>query len=234
MYFGKIYKWDGVVKKILVSVMADRKNKTSIRGMECIRSNWMSQNYDNVEIETYYGLCENNKNYDFRDDEVVVNVEESLPNVFYKTLEYLETILEKDFDFFYRTSSSCYVHIERLRSYIEKQPTTNFVGGIEGFYGNYRFFSGGGFILSRDLVEYIVENKNKIPYIFVDDVSIGNFVLNKNPIFKQLPRINFRNGRWIEEGNLEMIDECWHWYVQTAYNCEHLFGELWNEHRICG
>ena len=100
-----------------------------------------------------------------------------------KTIAFFEYCIEnEDFDFILRANCGSYIDIERLLYFIkvlslDKQDT--YLGWWCPVYGT---ASGAGYLLSRDVVKLLVENKDKLhywnhPHFVMDDVSVGRLLL---------------------------------------------------------
>ena len=124
-----------------------------------------------------------------------------IPGILYKTVEALSFFLSADssYDFIWRTNLSSVLDFAGLQRYIETiSSSKRFYGGYIGLgslnNGSSTFFaSGAGFLMSRDVGEYLVENKQFLRWDLIDDVAIGALL---EPVFAIVP-----------------IDRCW---VQTG------------------
>ena len=115
-----------------------------------------------------------------------------------KTLKAFKySLVHEDFDFILRTNLSSFFDIVSLINYLNDSPTTNFYSGsIEYFPYNLNnintylsFCSGSGFIVSKDLVERLVHDKESCPIDFPDDVWIASRLINIER--KPFSRIDF-------------------------------------------
>jgi hypothetical protein len=100
--------------------------------------------------------------------------------------------------FVWRTNLSSVLDFEGLQRYLGTISSTGFYGGYIGLgslnNGSSTFFaSGAGFLMSRDVAEYLLENKQFLRWDLIDDVAIGALL---EPKFGIVP-----------------IDRCW---VQTG------------------
>jgi hypothetical protein len=100
--------------------------------------------------------------------------------------------------FIWRTNLSSVLDFAGLQRYLETINLTGVYGGYIGLgslnNGSSTFFaSGAGFLMSRDVAEYLVENKQFLRWDLIDDVAIGALL---EPKFSIVP-----------------IDRCW---VQTG------------------
>ena len=121
-----------------------------------------------------------------------------IPGILYKTIEALSYFLSSDssYDFVWRTNLSSVIDFYGLQQYIlGLDKRTGFYGGYVGKAVNENIFfaSGAGFLMSRDVADYLVANKASLRYDLIDDVAIGALL---EPKFGVVP-----------------IDRCW---VQTG------------------
>ncbi len=118
-----------------------------------------------------------------------------IPGILHKTVEALSYFLSTDstYTHIWRTNLSSVFDFVGLEKYLDTIPSTNFYGGYVGKADDIFFASGAGFLLSRDVAEYLVANKASLRYDLIDDVAIGALL---EPKFSIVP-----------------IDRCW---VQTG------------------
>jgi hypothetical protein len=101
-------------------------------------------------------------------------------------MEAFKKLLEYPWDYIFKTDNSSYVYKPELVRILESKPRKNFYGGH--LYGNPKyhhllrdpFLWGEGFALSRDVVEFLVEEYQSHPIsrTGVEDVHIG-MILDK-------------------------------------------------------
>ena len=119
-----------------------------------------------------------------------------IPGILHKTVEALSYFLSLNsaFDFVWRTNLSSVVDFDGLHKYVSNiDKHTGFYGGYVGKAQDMFFASGAGFLMSRDVAEYLVANKASLRYDLIDDVAIGALL---EPKFGIVP-----------------IDRCW---IQTG------------------
>ena len=139
---------------------------------------------DNFELD-----CENQTLF-VKGDECLI------PGILHKTIEALSYFLSLNsaFDFVWRTNLSSVVDFDGLHKYVSNiDKHTGFYGGYVGKALDMFFVSGAGFLMSRDVAEYLVANKASLRYDLIDDVAIGALL---EPKFGIVP-----------------IDRCW---IQTG------------------
>ena len=142
-----------------------------------------------------FELDRENKTLFVRGDECLI------PGILHKTVEALSYFLSltPTYDYVWRTNLSSVLDFAGLQQYLSSLDKPN------GFYGGYIgkalsddcnpifFASGAGFLMSRDVALYLVENKSLLRWDLIDDVAIGALL---EPRFGIVP-----------------IDRCW---VQTG------------------
>ena len=132
---------------------------------------------------------------------------EGRENLYYKTIDGFQWLIEnKEFDYIMRTSAGTYVDLKILKNYLENFGIQdNLYFGHPNAYDNshappsqprtVKYGSGCGFIVSRNLIEEMVKNRNNIEFVrsryasatIADDVTIGKYLINDLGI----PMINY-------------------------------------------
>jgi hypothetical protein len=100
----------------------------------------------------------------------------------------------------------------KIHSGLSKENT---YAGVIGEHRENQFVSGAGYWLSRDNVEFILNNKDKIDYNSqLDDVVIGGLMASRNK--KYSPRYNIINNENIEDKRelLENIISSGHYHIR--------------------
>ena len=175
-------------KKILIVVLSfDKEPYVSLENT--IRNTWAREKPEGVEIIYYYG---NSKEDKLLGDKLYLNSPEGLRNVSKKTLKMYEYVFENfEFDYVYRTNSSSYVNITKLKEFIVDKPLNKFYSGVVGNSPQgIKFASGSGYFISHDLIELVLNNKNKWDNSLIDDVALGKLLSHKNIKITRGTRIN--------------------------------------------
>ena len=138
-----------------------------------------------------------------------------IPGILHKTVEALSFFLSMDpsIEFVWRTNLSSVLDFAGLQRYVESISLKSSDGGAlsggalsKGFYGGYIgkavgenifFASGAGFLMSRDVAEYLVSNRDSLRWDLIDDVAIGALL---EPKFG----IQFIERLWIQNGDEEI------------------------------
>jgi len=118
--------------------------------------------------------------------------ESYIPGILNKTIKSFEYCLNNfEFDYIYRTNLSSFIDFYKAYDYLDKIKF-NYGGCGIGYHEKTYFASGCGFILSREGVKTLVDNKNLLDYNIYDDVAIGK-LLTKYYNIISLPRVDITN-----------------------------------------
>lgn len=84
----------------------------------------------------------------------------------------------RSWDYMARVNASTYVRKQTLLNYVQDIPTSGLYRGLvtDAPHGGKYCWGGGGFIISRDVVEKIVANGHKMDHREMEDVSLGKLV----------------------------------------------------------
>ena len=152
--------------------------------LEIPRENFKNTNYYFVQFK------ENQENeISIENDFIYIKGKESLMNILYKTVKAMEYVFS-DYDYIIRTNVSTLINVPKLLTFLENKPTTlytsplmstlnwlDFNSGItdSSFFGTI-FASGTSIIISKNVVENILNNKSKLNHNVLDDVAIGIYI----------------------------------------------------------
>jgi hypothetical protein len=187
--------------RLLILVLS-AKNPPYDELTDAIRKTWGSVERDDLDVLYYYG--NGKRKYTYQEgDEIYTPHEETYENIGYKTIDSFKHVLENyNFDYLFRTNSSSYLCIDRLLESIKSAPRERYYAGWPGRYRVPRaerrqypliirrllyvfdklsppfipFASGSGYILSRDLVQLVVNKQHKWDHSYIDDVALGLFL----------------------------------------------------------
>ena len=104
-------------------------------------------------------------------------IKESYNTMGRKMLQAFEWVLKnKKFDYIARINSSCFVDKKELIKYIQNLPESNVLSGLVVPAGSYKpwLWGGGQFILSKDIVQKIVDNQLKWNHKLMEDQAISD------------------------------------------------------------
>ena len=218
-------------KDIVMLVIASRSDiyDQMINKYWCYLIKYIKEN--NYSIKIYLLFGNNVKTDDLNlndDDKLILNTPESyMPGILIKTIESFKIINNLyDYKHIIRTNLSSFFIVENILKISENLNDNNIYAGVNGIQPaqNIPFVSGSGFWLSRDIVNIILNNKNKLNKNLVDDVSIGN-ILNNNNINKYiLDRYNLVNGIEISDKKnlIEDIIKKEHYHIRINSNNKNL------------
>lgn len=134
----------------------------------------------NPSFECYF-IEYHSGSMELKDDTFYLPGKESYEGVITKTLDSFDYFMKKDtYDFIIRTNLSSFWNFHNLENVLKTFPTKGVYSGIRGVHENkIPFVSGSGFIMTPDVVELIIENRELIEAVnIIDDVDIG-YVLVK-------------------------------------------------------
>ena len=157
---------------IIILVLSFDGPPYSIIEEQGIRQTWLTEVTEDDEVIFYYG---NHSCVERVGDKLFLPVSEGWKLVGAKTLAAFQYVIENyDFCYIYRTNSSSYVDIKRLKDYIKDKPKENYYNGVIGCHaGKIPFCSGSGFFLSKDLVQKVVENQSSWNHEYQDDAALS-------------------------------------------------------------
>lgn len=113
------------------------------------------------------------------DKVIYLNTQDTFANMGKKAVEGFEWALaNRDFDYLARPNASCYVRKQLLGEYVQGLPDSNLYLGLKtaSCYGVDYMWGGGAYILSRDVVKLIVDNKHLWNHNYTEDVSISDLL----------------------------------------------------------
>lgn len=90
-------------------------------------------------------------------------------------LAYEWALQNKEFDYVARVNASCYVDKKNLIKFVENLPETNVFAGVETDSQNgFRYLWGGcQYIISKDVLQKIVDNKHLWMHQYMEDESMS-------------------------------------------------------------
>lgn len=157
--------------KVLILVLSARRDPWD-KLMDTSIQTWDAEDHPQTQTLYYCG-----KSTEPSTEKVFYSpaLTEELEDVSSRTIEAFEKALTiPDWDFLARPNSSCYVHKKNLVKFCEALPKENILYGLltSGGRGVQLLWGGGQYIISRDVVEKMVVNKNKWNHKLMDDESI--------------------------------------------------------------
>lgn len=108
-----------------------------------------------------------------------------------RTLSAFEFVLkDSNWEYLWRANVSNYVYTPCLLSMIEDLPKKSLAAGVINYFGNIPYLSGAGYLLSRDVVERVIENARFWNNIYLDDVALGHLLLDLNITLLPIERLS--------------------------------------------
>lgn len=107
------------------------------------------------------------------------DVANDLHSMGHKNLAMFEWALEnKSFDYVARVNASCYVDKKQLIKYVQTLPETNLIAGaVADSQNGFPYLWGGAqYIISRDVVQKIVDNKAQWQHKYMEDEAMSLLV----------------------------------------------------------
>lgn len=166
--------------KFLVLVICASNNDTYNDLESAIRQTWASIQDDRWEIFYLYSDPSVQKPY-LEGDKFIAKSHEQLTTIGRKMIQAFEFFYENyEFDYIFRTNLSSYVDLPKLAEILE---SNNFnYDGVKGSHAGIQFASGAGYVISKDLVSFVINNKDKWNHTLIDDLALGK-IMNDNRIF---------------------------------------------------
>lgn len=131
---------------------------------------------------------------------------EATERVFEKTIEAFKIILPTSYDYIVRTNLSSVWNFQKLLDFCKTLPKEKTFCGVLGNPG----ISGAGMILSPDVVQLLVDNRNSIDRCMWDDVDFGK-------IAARCAISSIPGSRWNLYSRQD-VDSCWnlgyHYYLK--------------------
>jgi hypothetical protein len=145
---------------------------------------------NNYNIKIYFLFDEIPKHLDISEKNIICNNQKVnlIPGVLKKTIFGFEYINKKyNYKHILRTNLSSFFIIDQLVKINKELADKNIYAGIT----THNLVSGAGFWLSSDNINYIINNKDKLNYNIIDDLSL--FILLKNKKTTKLGRYDYYN-----------------------------------------
>jgi hypothetical protein len=94
-----------------------------------------------------------------------------------------------EFDFLFMTTSSSYIRLKELKKLLSQQNPVEFFGGASAYEGA-NFAAGSNRVLSRDLVQNLLDNPFDYLPFPIEDLSLSRSVLKKGVRLMRLPHLD--------------------------------------------
>ena len=163
------------MKKVLILVVSVQTPPYG-KMIDTSLQTWDSVAVDGVETVFY---CSRPKQFN-TDKIIYIDVDESYFTMGYKMLAAFDwAMANKEFDYIARVNASCYVDKKQLINYVQSLPDKNVFACLEvaATETEQKWSWGGGqFILSKDIVELILKNRNAWNHSIMEDKAIGHLM----------------------------------------------------------
>lgn len=186
---------------------------------------------DEVKIWYVWGAGRNKKD----DNDYITDFHEDRGAILKKTLSFIEWYRNEPFDYIFRVNDGAYIDIPNMLEFLKDKPRERFYCGTPGSVDGIRFCSGSGFFLSRDLVQMIYENKWEFHDRHIDDVAIGEFMMNHGvPVDERATRVILYYDEWTRTIGENVVTKeefgdtkVYHWRLRCddgmrEVDCEHM------------
>jgi hypothetical protein len=187
------------MKKVLILVLSSDFAPYS-KMIETSRNTWDSVNIEGSET-IFYCSQKDNPTKQNTSKVLYFNVGNSLWDMGHKNIAMFERALQnKEFDYVARVNASCYVNKKALVGYVQDLPNENVFAGAQAMsvHGYAYMWGGCQYLLSKDVIQKIVDNKEKWNHSQMEDESISLLLRELNVPFS----IGY-------SGAIDDMEECW-------------------------
>jgi len=126
--------------------------------------------------------------------DLVCGNEEKIKTIGYKTISSFRHLLDNyEFDYIFRCCAGSYIDQGNLKAFLEDKPREGLYCGAKGYVRGITYASGSGYVLSRDLVKYVVDNESKWKHNLIDDVALGQMMEKVVTLDEGAKRIHMPN-----------------------------------------
>lgn len=198
--------------------------------VDICKRTWIEQSKknENIKIFSIYGRDHTN-NYMFideqniliYDDSIIVNTPDRRNNLLRKTIKSMEYCLKHypDYTHYFRPNCGSYINTRLLYNFLSDKPLERYYSAINGIYQNIKYASGSCILMSKDIVQFLVDNQDKLEYngnILMDDVSIGYGLLsNGYLLYNDALRIDCPDAQTLIQN---FNTKCYHYYFCHTIN----------------
>lgn len=129
-----------------------------------------------------------------------------------------------EFDYVIRTNVSSYWNLQRLLEMLDRAPRNDLYMGVIGksyipkLDAELEFISGAGIILSKDIVELILKNREQIESNFIDDIALGILARNLNVKITDAKRKNIGEISRLICIPLHQLSQEYHFRLRSDFN----------------
>lgn len=207
-------------KKVIILIISHKK-EPYLTLEQTIRNTWASIKYPDIQVLFLHskpGITPYINN-----DELFVNGVEDMLNIGYKTINAYDYCLNNlHCDYVYRTNLSSYIYQKGLYDYINTLTIDNIYSGIIGNHNGLKFVSGCGYLLSKNLMQYVVDNKHIWDHVsHYDDVSLAKVLQSASITPSYNTRIDITTTSALQSFDVSTIQDCFHFRCKNEYDRSH-------------
>lgn len=159
------------MKKVLIGVISCQQAPYGEMVETSLRT-WDSVDVEGCETVYFFG----NPQKQNTDKHVYFNIDESLFSMGFKDIEFFKWALKnREWDYLGRVNSSCWVHKQNLVDYCQTLPDKEVFAGLEVVPHGW-VWGGGMFLISRDVIQLIVDNKSQWNHNEMEDMAMSKLV----------------------------------------------------------
>jgi hypothetical protein len=187
------------MKVIILVQSVDKPEYIKLR--ETQQQTWDSIYHPN--IETFY-YKPNSQTEEIIDNTINTPENENWINMYKSFVKALRLLINQNFDYIFKTDNSTYVDKKVLYNILSTKPRNNYFGGmIYPYESSGSFIWGEGFVISKDIAQYLVDEFNKAPFLFsgLEDVVISNVLKDKTQFDDTLHVYEINSNNIIEPGH---------------------------------
>lgn len=182
------------MKKVLILVVSSQKPPYDVM-MQTALDTWDSFEVEGTETIYYCGSPRKDNTHKV----IYFDIREGYDTMGYKMLEAFDWALKnKEFDYIARVNSSCYVDKNELIKYVQTLESDKVFAGVEIKDKVNWCWGGLQFIISKDVIQSVVDNKDKYNHSLMEDMAISHLVKDIG--------FEFTAGRGC---SIDKMDKCW-------------------------
>ena len=121
-----------------------------------------------------------------------------------------------DAKFLYMSNTSSYVNVEKLLELLTRITKNEIYGGTMMEFADVRFASGANRILSRDTVQFLVNEFKNWDFQYMDDVSLGKLLAGTSTNEVNIPSMTFSNKDEIDDADLAKLKSNIHFRLKSG------------------
>lgn len=165
------------MKRVLILVLSTEKDFYA-RLAETSRATWDAEEVEGVETIFYFGRSAKESTDKF----FYTDAPDGFFDMGRKTLAAFDYALKhREFDYIFRANASLYVEKDGLFRYVQDKPEKNLALGVVAECGEFEgekfnYLWGPSYLLSRDVVQKVVENAGKWDHRLMDDNAISRLL----------------------------------------------------------